>query len=606
MAVSRRKTAAGPPHLVASSPLPPSPSTEEGEESGQSPLLRRIKSATSTVASAFKHAVSLGDGVNASGETVAGTRSARAFSIDHTPWGDKDGDHLCAGGAAASMSEDNYHARAKVQQLEKQHTDREEEDSATSSSFYWGVAYVLLAALAWVVLRWCWGHDGLFERLGARAAAWDTGMDCAADAAFLNRESVQRLTSCWGTQFRALQTELSRGLREARLHDEEQTPAYLNCVRACAVVVLWGVAWGVVYLDVIPAALFRSARAKVFSVLQHWLALTALLALALAFVPYGILLHLDLQELCGTLQRKHEGFYAELQRAAVFSVHVPPHDCTLLQRHASLDLWGVGAVLGNRAFTFFFIIPCLKVLQQAWSKSKNHFRLRREAKKRYCDVVNFSVTMYAEDETAEGEEATAQDAAGGSSGEGGPSLSLRFRTLCEMPTSKLVHNWHTLQLLKMASRCTTHEFPLLHTLSPEEVSAVNLLCLNQISELVGADYFAMNEPKLIPSHMRDYCFALTCERYTHANHEDKLRCIVVKKDVLDQIVRRVEPFHRRDKTPDAVGKWLKLERKNHSWRWNTTMAMAFAFADEACDGPKAVWSVQIPVHAPRSELSKEG
>ena len=579
---------------VVEAAVPPRATSEESEKC-TSPMMMMSKH--------VKAALSAGGGVLGRltrQRSSSGARNAAGAHIYQRP--------ASQGGSSIDVGA-GYSAVGQGVQVDGADAREEEEEGRTRASFWRGGLYLLLAVGACALLRYYFTHDAL-GRIGERAEGWrwepstcsagllpakvsrDTGA-MVAPGLGLSHAEVHGLTKCWGQQFEAVQESFEAELEQAALLGAAQTPAYEHLLYASALLFVCAAVWAIVYLE-----LFAAAVRKMLWL--DWLYTEVLMradgvqkVLLLAVIPTlarGVLLHLDLEALCASVARQHHTFYAQVQSATVFAVHVPSLECRL-QKHPSLDLWGVGGVFSHRLFTFFFIIPMLKVLQQAWFKSKKELRERKDAKNRYCDVVNFSVNMFLQ-----------HSGGGGGGGGGGHERSLKFRTLCEMPTSTLVHNWVILQQLKEASRHTTQRYPLLHTLDINTACSVNMLCLNQISELVGADFFAMND-ETADCVMQDYCFALTCERYDDDGwgaHEDKLRCMIVKKRVLEDIMKE-ENKDWRNNASAPLEQWLHLESPGHCDRWTTLVAMAEAFSDKKS---QMVWQVQIPVRIRQGTDSK--
>ena len=146
------------------------------------------------------------------------------------------------------------------------------------------------------------------------------------------------------------------------------------------------------------------------------------------------------------------------------------------------------------------------------------------------------------------------------------------------------------------------------------------MCLNHVSQQVGAAFFAMDQPSdRVPVEVGEYCFALTSERYTDdkgkMTHEDKLRCMLVKREVLEAIVDDGNAETPLGQGLNYRGRELKMEggNKQKAERWQTMKAMARAWNDSErlrnlrrrvlpsgrdFEGKtKIVWDLKVPVCA---------
>ena len=478
-----------------------------------------------------------------------------------------------------------YHGDARRVQDERAAARSRAKAHMFARNFLKGVAGVLVTAGGFWL---CW------KSLDSRFPAFTTAREdisrwspnCTAQSSGqLSHAQVQALDACWHAEFERMQRPLVRAVRSA-FPNEGFFDSLPRLYLGFNVAILGAVAcysyWLVCYLDLLPAELLENFYflLGVYKLLDDRRA-QAFVVLLVAFVTLpAVALHTHLAELCALMRYRQHAFYAEVQRAAVYCIREPTFRCELDEAlagrgNASLDSLGVLALLSTKWVQVFVVLPMFGLLKRTWAKALQQARERRNQEERYCDVVNFSLNMVQ-------------------SGPDGACTFL-FRTFCELPTKQLVQNDALREALKAAARCTEERYPLLHTLhkrSRRQTSyllSLNILCLNKISQQVGAAFFSMDNSLRHGTHVAtvDYCFALTSERYKddkgEMTHEDKLRCMLVKQDVLETIIKDGNATAPLDYDADITYAGARLhfpKRNKDQERWQTMKAMACAWHDK--------------------------
>ena len=153
--------------------------------------------------------------------------------------------------------------------------------------------------------------------------------------------------------------------------------------------------------------------------------------------------------------------------------------------------------------------------------------------------------------------------------QGGAQL-LQFRTLFESTLGGLTGgNLPAIKLITSAARCTTEAFPFFHTLQSQDMSKVNSLMLNQLSEKYSMGTIAMDlldtQSGGRKSLLGDwFVFGLTCERGPKIR-QTKIRLMVVREKFLDHVLEMKPP---------------SFEQDGHKPRWQTLRAMARIWREE--------------------------
>ena len=386
--------------------------------------------------------------------------------------------------------------------------------------------------------------------------------ECAIPAGPLPLEEasqeVHRLDRCWTMQMAQAQTELNKAAcnhEHNMLRTCTSGEADATCTRSCPsnrdalqnlysslaggfisvaiIFVLWLCCW----IEVLPYAILELAYARVRRAcryLETWRIVTLLYSglgedkeqrtkvagLVVSMVIFmhvhcilmpALVLHMQLEKLCGQLLQKHQAFYDNLQDVAVVRVHNRTFACELLP-DLPVDILFVDTMWAQ-AVWYGVAVPLATVMWQAYTKLMEQKRETCKQQERYSRLINFSLNMVVEKKER---------------GSSNMKQTFTFRTFCELPTKDLIHNTALRASLKKAARCTQTEFPLLHVLDPQFVRALNLLCLNTISQRIGATFFAMDQsPALSHNHdesFGNYCFGdvRSAHTYTHTHEHAQM------------------------------------------------------------------------------------
>ena len=449
-------------------------------------------------------------------------------------------------------------------------------------------------------LQW-WANpdfDGyVFQQLAGNLSSWEPPSGCHVPkvGTHIKKDALQTISACYYDAFDKLQLELNTTLCDA-FPPKVQRKQYIYFRWAGGVVFFVVFLWTSFKLKMLPAQEWWSEpffNWVGFKPKFNWV--TCVVFILAVFITFGLMvpglaMFFSIRGTCSLLKKEQHDFLRRLQTAAVLSLYEREFKCILFYQGRSPIQRELVEGLSNRIVQSLLLVPIGKFIWTAWNKASSVWHGARALANGESDCVNFSLNIMQ----------STQD-----------GRQLIWRTLCEVRKDDLITNLALRELTTKAAASTTSEYPFLHT--HEQGADLNLLVLNRISQLVGAyRYFGMDETDDLQVKLRDYCFGVTCENYDDHDeervkgdrklrHEKKIRVMIVRKDLLEQIFLEGAD---EEKIP-TFGPQVDPEKGKE--RWRTLQAMAKCFAEKTT--PNCVWEVQVPYNvmtlgSPRSGMRK--